>query len=732
MTNKEIKEFRSTIDRLLVKGNIGDAFEELRNAARTINSWRIIDRIEKAEQSYGYMLRYMIDGIDDPSRDEVFRSLKSEIATIRDILTREFSLPETPTLYYNTLRSVSSHRDETLLGLTEQQRASFREMSPFNAMSSGTVPSDSDKLRAEMNERDIFNRLWVSFPLNVDDMDICAEFIADQSLPVRTRALCVSAITLSLLEFFDERKLRMLADAYTSDDTRISIRALTGLALVLDKYRNTTLSEDMRNRLSALKEQSGWKADIRQIFVELIRTNDTRRISAKLNEEIFPEIKRMGQSMADKLSELQADIENRPDDLNPEWEDLLSDQRIRDNLKELGELQQEGADVFMTTFSSLKQFPFFNEVANWFLIFDPEHSVITSLGFGESSPIGTIIDTAPYICDSDKYSMALSLSMMPENQRTMMTSQLSQQNEDLDQLLAAAGSGSRPVDRNAEINSYVHSLYRFYHLFRRKGEFYNPFDHVVNPADIPAVSDDFNTQEALMSLGEFYFKTRLYNYARRIFTRLDGLSSPRADRYQKLGFCCEKLGDLDAAASYYEQADLLDGASQWNLRRLSSVYRRLGQYSSAIDAASRLEALQPDNAETAATLANLFILSGNYSEAISRLQKIEFNDPDNPRYLRPLAWALMMNRDFESAATYYDRIISSDPTATDLLNAGHLAWATRRIGEAINYYRLSAERSTLEKTTEAIRSDASALERIGIDTSVMPLVIDALIYSMKK
>lgn len=732
MTNKEIKEFRSAIDRLLRSGNIGDAFEELRNAARTINSWSVIDRIEKAEQSYGYMLRYMIDGIDDPSRDEVFRSLKREIATIRDILTREFSLPDTPTLYYNTLRSVSSHRDETLLSLTEQQRASFREMSPFNAMTSGASPSDTDKLRAEMNERDIFNRLWVTFPLNVDDMNICAEFISDTSLPPRTRALCVSALTLGLLEFFDERKLRLLADAYTSDDTIISVRALAGLALALDKYKNVELSEDTLNRLTALKEQPGWKSDIRQIFVELIRTNDTRRISAKLNEEIFPEIKRMGQNMAERMSELSADIENRPDELNPEWEDLLSDQKIRDNLKELGELQQEGADVFMTTFSSLKQFPFFNEVANWFITFDPEHSAVTSLGFGDSSPIGTIISTAPYVCDSDKYSMALSLSMMPENQRAMMTSQLSQQNEDLDRLLAAAGSGSRPVDRNAEINSYVHSLYRFFHLFRRKGEFYNPFDHVVNPVDIPAICDDFNNQEALLSLGEFYFKTRLYDYARRIFSRLDELSSPRADRYQKLGFCCEKLGDLDAAAAYYEQADLLDGASQWNLRRLVAVYRRLGQYSSAIDAATRLEALRPDDTAIAATLANLHILSGDYNKAISLLRKIEFSDPDNLSCLRPLAWSLMMNRDFEEARQYYERIISADPTHTDLLNAGHLAWANGRLGEAINYYRLSAEQSSLEKTAEAIRSDASDLKRIGVDTSVLPLVIDALIYSMKK
>ena len=100
--------------------------------------------------------------------------------------------------------------------------------------------------------------------------------------------------------------------------------------------------------------------------------------------------------------------------------------------------------------------------------------------------------------------------------------------------------------------------------------------------------------------------------------------------------------------------------------------------------------------------------------------------------MRPLAWALMMNRDFDEARNYYDRIISSEPSVSDLINAGHLAWATGRLGEAINYYRLAAEQSSIEKTADAISADTSNLERIGIDTSTVPLVIDALRYSLKQ
>lgn len=731
MTNKEINEFRARINGLLERRRLGDAFGELRNAAKAISSWSISDRIEKAEQGYSFLLRYMIDGADDPSRDAVYADLLREAATLRDLLTREMSITDTPTLYYNTLRSVNSHRDETLARLFTNHRQAIDEMSPFHNMSIGSSPSESDKLRSEMNERDIFNRLWVTFPINVDDAKITREFIADESLPFRTRALCVSALTLSLLDFFDDRKLRLLLDAYRVAEDHISVRALTGLALVLDKYRNVRLSPETANSLAAIKELPGWQTDLRQVFVELIRTNDTRRISAKLNNEIFPEIKRMGQNMADRFKDMPTDADPIAADINPEWEDLLSDEKIRDNLKELGELQQEGADVFMTTFSSLKQFPFFNEVANWFMPYDPDHSAVAGFG-GDGSPVAAMISVAPFVCDSDKYSMALSLSMMPESQRSMMMSQLNSQQSEISEMLASVDRGNHPVDRKTEINNYVHSLYRFYHLFRRKGDFYNPFSHVVNPVDIAALADGFNNEESLLSLGEFYFKIGLYDYARRIFLQIDEISAPEAARYQKLGFCCEKLGNLDAAASYYEQADLLDGSNIWNLKHLASAYRRLGQYASAISVTQRLTKLQPDDLNIAVNLGRLYILAEDYNAAINQLHKAEFINPESVKPLRPLAWALFINRQFEEAQTYYDRIIASDPTADDLLNFGHLAWAQHRLGEAINYYRLSAERSSADKLIEAIRADARFLSMAGINVDEMPLVIDAIIYSIKQ
>ena len=214
--------------------------------------------------------------------------------------------------------------------------------------------------------------------------------------------------------------------------------------------------------------------------------------------------------------------------------------------------------------------------------------------------------------------------------------------------------------------------------------------------------------------------------------QIDDLSSPEAPRYQKLGFCCERLGDLEAAASYYEQADLLDGSNLWNLKHLASVYRRLGQYASAISVTERLAKLQPEDLNIAVNLGRLYILAEEYSKAVNQLHKAEFISPDSIKPLRPLAWALFINRQFDEAQNYYDRIIAAEPTSDDLLNSGHLAWARQRLGEAINYYRLSAERSSADKLIETIRADRKYLALAGINVDEMPLVIDAIIYSLKQ
>ena len=75
-----------------------------------------------------------------------------------------------------------------------------------------------------------------------------------------------------------------------------------------------------------------------------------------MNEELLPEMMKLGPSLYKKIR--QEDLMNDINALeeNPEWQEMLDKSGITDKLKELTDLQMEGADVFMSTFSHLKRF----------------------------------------------------------------------------------------------------------------------------------------------------------------------------------------------------------------------------------------------------------------------------------------------------------------------------------------------------------------------------------------
>ena len=91
-----------------------------------------------------------------------------------------------------------------------------------------------------------------------------------------------------------------------------------------------------------------------------------------MREEIIPE---MMKNPKLNLEGLDEDAE----DHNPEWEEWIDRSGITDKLRELGELQMSGADVYMSTFSQLKQFPFFRKISHWFYPFDPQYQDIAKI-----------------------------------------------------------------------------------------------------------------------------------------------------------------------------------------------------------------------------------------------------------------------------------------------------------------------------------------------------------------
>ena len=74
----------------------------------------------------------------------------------------------------------------------------------------------------------------------------------------------------------------------------------------------------------------------------------------------------------------------------------------------MNELQLEGADVYMSTFAALKNYPFFREVHNWFYPFSKQQSDVIKQLKQEGNEKNTLLDLilqSGFFSNSDKYSL---------------------------------------------------------------------------------------------------------------------------------------------------------------------------------------------------------------------------------------------------------------------------------------------------------------------------------------
>lgn len=324
------------------------------------------------------------------------------------------------------------------------------------------------------------------------------------------------------------------------------------------------------------------------------------------------------------------------------------------------------------------------------------------------------------MCGSDKYSFALSVDRLPEAQKQMLMSQLGNAAVEGGLLsMRAQQTDAEAVTR--AITAYVHDLYRFFHLFRRSGEFADPFKRLVNPVAIPALRPDFAEPEKVRLLGEFYFKHGHMSEALDLFRTLE----PDLALHQKMGHALQRLGRLEEALTEYERAEMLAPESEWTLKRLAQVNKALGRYRDALGYYERIDKLTPDLPATALSMGHCYMELNELREALRCYYKAELLDEKSTKPLRPIAWCAFLNRDFDTARRYFERILTElSPTSADYLNMGHLALATGNIREALNYYLLNSDDA--DKLAEALHEDMPLLERAGVDVTVVPLLLDAI------
>ncbi len=734
MTEKEVQDNRKDIKKLGREGRFQEAFLLLRSLAERMGWRELFSQIVTREETYRYMLEYAAKGVVDPGRKELYEAIREDIMTFSDRLHRKWLKKESPELYFNTLRYEGMQRGDTIPELLKQYDEISDQFSLFNLVTDGAnaAAAGESRKRREGIEKRLFDRIWVSFPLHQETAEAITSVLTSEMYTNSFKHLLLCAVILGNLQYHDEQRIKLMMDAYQgAGDDFVSMAALVGLLLNLYTYRDRTMSPKLSVQFAALREGEKWRDDVKNVFMELIRTRDTERITRKMHDEVIPQMLKLRPDISKKFNNDEGislgDLEE-----NPEWQELLDKSGIADKLKEISEMQEDGADVFMATFSHLKSFPFFNDISNWFRLFQTDNSAVKLSSFEGLDAILDMIAVSPIMCNGDKFSFALSVGQLPESQRNVMTQQLQAHSTQILEMRHAT-EGIKSVERKGAANIFIQDLYRFFKLFRRKGEFADPFNTDLNLIIVPLLKEDLADVEIVGLVAEFYFKRRFWAEALGMFKIIAEDSRPSAQLFQKLGYCMEKSGDIDGALKYYEQAELINGENHWTMRRLAACHRLLVHNSEALDYYQRLAKFYPEDVALAMNIGHTLLEAGREKEAAEAYFKADFLSGNSSRAWRPLAWTLLKTKDFAGARKYYERILSDAPTAEDYLNMGHLELAENNFKEAVDFYKFYIDLGdrSIDDFIKAFSNDKETLVNIGVDTTLIPLVIDTIIYSFK-
>jgi hypothetical protein len=483
MTVKEIKVAHKNICQLLSEKKIKDSLDKIQELVKESQNGDLIDSHYNIEFTYKNILKYTVEGISDPERQKVYNHLLRDVYQLADKVCD---------LLLSKYSGEQIYEERKQQGELNFQNNIDEINSIWSAVELQRVvdakAENKPELQAAIDK--LFRQIWSVSAVGTANKTSLREFLEISAIPTHYKATLVGAINLSLMRDFSFDYIHLLIELSTHAEDEISARALVSLLLALNKYDSRLpLYPELYTQLFMTIEEGGLQTLIQSIAIQLIRTRETEHISKKLNDEILPEVVKMHPKLKDKLDLDNLISDNLAEGKNPDWEDMFKDSpNLMDKMEELTQWQMEGADVFLSTFKHLKHFSFFNEVSNWLIPFYPTHPDVQEALYKEDAVFSnqSLLDglaSSRFLCNSDKYSLILSIPHMPGMQKEMMGQMFSAEIEQMVELQKDEQMLQANQKKLVASNQFIQDLYRllkvhpqkhqFIDVFAQKMDFYN-------------------------------------------------------------------------------------------------------------------------------------------------------------------------------------------------------------------------------------------------------------------
>lgn len=644
------------IQKKLKDGNLADTFPLLRQKATEIGDWGQQEEVERLWTIYRQMLQFMLQGVHDDQSERIRTDLCQQLDSVASRLERLERLKNNASEKYvsvrKSLKNIPSF--ESIINQLEAVSKEMAEVSQDELLRESVRKHRMENL-AEQHETTVFHLFdwtWTSEVWQRSDVDLANRIIFSDDIDACDKAVFISAVTLSCLEFADIAKLLFLLDCYLVEDEQVSQRSLTGFLLAFYMhFDRIKQSQELKDRLHIYQDDATFVHEVYATMMQLQMSCTTDRVTSRMRNDIMPALMRGvmdGRKSKEKNLDPNAFVEHGE---NPEW---MTNEHMNKKMREMAELQLEGADIYYASFSLMKGHEFFHQMPHWFYPFSLSNQHVPALNTfanGRINKFFRIILNGNPFCNSDKYSLCFTFSNLGGIAESSIETQINSQiPEDMDiEDLAESEEWQKP--QKADIRRhYVFDLYRFYHNYPYKQQFPNPFtllkEHPLTPFSNAWMSDLLAAdKEEMAQYADFLMRKEFYQAALDIFdTIADNEFDPDlASIWQKIGFCHQKLNHTAETIHAYTIANNIKPNSKWTISHLASLCFATGQMSDAARYYQELLEMNPDSQKFLLGAARSLMQCERYEEALPLLYKASFLDEESPQVKQLLAWCLIVN-----------------------------------------------------------------------------------------
>lgn len=734
-----VREKLSAIYTYLEQKQLKDALEGVKELSTVQQNWAVSEKITELATNYQFMLHYLIEGKKDPEQQRIYTKLIRDIYTLAEDAAEYLLCQGSTSVFFDKMRLMEMRTPVTIEEYKEIITRQADTLSFIDLLEEGSEKESRIRqaiIERENTQQDLFYAVFVSPRANDDFIISCRTFIQEKAVPQQNKALFISALMMNIFQRFDAKKIEFLLELCNHTEAELAIRAVTAIIPIFQIYHDRlALYSGCNDRIKLLSDDKIFGRRFITAIIGFIQAHETEKITKKLTEEIIPEMMKLSPMIGKKIKLDEWMGETGFDEKNPEWQKILDETGLTDKLQEFTELQLEGADVFHSTFSNLKSYPFFQQMSNWFLPFSPRHSSVQQLfnDRSEGSSLTEALSGSSLICNSDKYSFCLSMMMMPENYRKMITSQLGAESDELKNMQKEEEALNPYQKEDTMIKQYIQDLYRFFKLFPRRTEFRDIFELPLNFHQLEAFQPVVMQPNHLEKIALYYFEKNNFKEALSAYILLAETRNGKSEIWQKIGYCRQMLADMKGALEAYLHADLIEEHNTWVLNRIAYCYRVLKEPSTALEYYRRLEQFRPDDLNIQLNIGHCHLELKEYDKALNYYFKVEMLNSNNTRARRSIAWCAFLSRKLDVAERYYAQILEAKPNAHDYLNAGHVALCLEQTKKSIELYKLSLDATgSFETFQSMLAEDERELKDAGVDPTILPIILDKIRYDQEE